>query len=42
MSEEVIFKQACAGAEPLVDIIFVHGLTGDATETWQCPTDEVF
>ena len=42
MSEEVIFKQACAGAEPLVDIIFVHGLTGDATETWQCLTDEVF
>lgn len=42
MTEQVVFKKACGSDEPLVDVVFVHGLTGDATETWQCPADGVF
>lgn len=41
ISETPLIK--VAGSENAVlDVIFVHGLSGDANATWQCPTDNVF
>lgn len=37
LSDEPTFKRLCLGARPLVDVVFVHGLTGDPLDTW---TDE--
>ncbi len=37
MSDEPLFHRIASGDSPLIDVIFVHGLTGDAKETW---TDE--
>jgi hypothetical protein len=34
MSDEPDFKCFCNGPNSLVDVIFVHGLTGDAEKTW--------
>lgn len=42
MNDEATLKHVCGSSEPLVDIIFVHGLTGDAHATWQCPEDTSF
>lgn len=33
---ETIFKQVHANPAALVDIVFVHGLSGDAHSTWDC------
>lgn len=42
MSVEASFERVCGSAEPLLDLVFIHGLTGDAKQTWQCQTDESF
>lgn len=34
MSDEFIFQQVSTCGDALLDVIFVHGLTGDAHETW--------
>lgn len=42
MSESVIFECACPNEAALVDIVFIHGLTGDAYQTWQADGCEEF
>jgi protein SERAC1 len=42
MSSEFIFEKISACESPLVDVIFIHGLTGDARKTWECPRDGNF
>ena len=34
MSEELSFKNICNGEDRKLDIVFIHGLTGDCVETW--------
>lgn len=34
MSNELSFHNVCRGALPEIDVVFVHGLTGDPLETW--------
>ncbi|MCA9129806.1 MAG: hypothetical protein KDB22_22120 [Planctomycetales bacterium] len=36
MSDQLSFTKVCGGDEPLLDVLFVHGLTGDPKETWAC------
>lgn len=33
---ETVFKQIHGAADALIDIVFVHGLSGDAHSTWDC------
>ncbi|MDF3416345.1 alpha/beta hydrolase [Sulfitobacter sp. M57] len=33
---ETLFKQIHSTADALIDIVFVHGLSGDAHSTWDC------
>ncbi len=42
MSTEFSFSQIATSDSPLLDVIFVHGLTGDAQQTWTCPEDNTF
>lgn len=44
MSEELVFKNICGGENSQIDIVFVHGLTGDCVETWTTKngSDEVY
>jgi len=34
-NDEIKFEQSCKGDEPIVDVVFLHGLTGDQHKTWQ-------
>jgi hypothetical protein len=34
MTEELSFKNICDGKASKLDIVFIHGLTGDCVETW--------
>lgn len=34
LSDQPTFERLCLGARPLVDVVFVHGLTGDPLDTW--------
>lgn len=34
MIEELSFKTICGGGASKLDIVFIHGLTGDCVETW--------
>ena len=34
MANNPHFSPVCGGSEPRLDVLFVHGLTGDALETW--------
>lgn len=34
MTEELSFTKICGGDEPLFDVLFVHGITGDPKDTW--------
>ena len=34
MTDELSFTKICGGDEPLLDVLFVHGITGDPKETW--------
>jgi len=42
VSNDALFQQVFSCDEPLLDIIFVHGLTGDAKQTWASSTDGSF
>lgn len=39
---ETVFKQIHSAADALIDIVFVHGLSGDARSTWDCGGDDGF
>lgn len=34
MSEDLIFTTVCSAENPMMDVIFIHGLTGDPKDTW--------
>lgn len=40
MSDEFVFEAISTSDDSLVDVIFVHGLTGDAYETWSSPKQD--
>ena len=42
MSDEPLFHRVASGDSPLLDVIFVHGLTGDAKETWTNELEDDF
>lgn len=35
MSEGLTFKKVCSQESATIDVVFIHGLTGDPTGTWQ-------
>ena len=39
---ETAFKQIHAASDALIDIVFVHGLSGDSHSTWDCGGDDGF
>lgn len=39
---ETAFKQIHSATDALVDIVFVHGLSGDARSTWDCGGENGF
>lgn len=41
-TDEPILKYVCGGTTPLLDVIFIHGLTGDPENTWKCESDGAF
>jgi len=42
VNNEFIFKKVVSGEEPLLDVIFVHGLTGSSNDTWSSAGDNSF
>ena len=42
MSADFHFKKVCSDENPLLDVIFIHGLTGDPLETWTCESNDEF
>ena len=42
MSDDVLFKKIFSHDAPLIDVIFIHGLTGDAEETWSSVEEDCF
>jgi len=42
MSAGLTFAQKCGSSEPTVDVIFIHGLTGDPEHTWTCEDGSEF
>lgn len=42
MSDDFIFEQVCSDDKCLVDIVFIHGLTGSATDTWSVDETDGF
>jgi len=42
LSDDFIFEQVCSSATCLVDVIFIHGLTGSATDTWSVDGGDEF
>ncbi|NKF23615.1 ABC-three component system protein [Solimonas marina] len=39
---EFVFKRVDSCSNPLIDLVFIHGLTGDANETWMCAKTKTF
>jgi hypothetical protein len=42
LSDDFIFEQVCSSNTCLVDIVFIHGLTGSATDTWSVDGSDEF
>jgi hypothetical protein len=42
MTEALSLTKICGGESPLLDIVFVHGLTGDSEGTWQSEDKKEF
>ena len=42
MSDELTIERVFGCEAPLVDVVFIHGLTGDPRETWESTTDGDF
>ena len=42
MPEEFSFSEICVGSSPALDILFVHGLTGDPESTWASEGSDEF